>query len=61
MAGAPDQYQQPRQPAWLHTTGQEHTLMAIRTQESLSDFIAFDPQLRETLKGDVRFYARISK
>lgn len=35
--------------------------MAIRTQESLSGFIASDPQLRETSKGDARFYARIGK
>lgn len=35
--------------------------MAIHTQESLSRFIASDPQLRETSKGDARFYARIGK
>lgn len=35
--------------------------MAIQTQESLSGFIASDPQLRETSKGDARFYARIGK
>ena len=35
--------------------------MAIHTQESLSGFIASDPQLRETSKGDARFYARIGK
>lgn len=35
--------------------------MAIQTQESLSGFIASDPQLRDTSKGDARFYARIGK
>ena len=35
--------------------------MAIHTQESLSGFIASDPQLTETSKGDPRFYARIGK
>lgn len=35
--------------------------MAIQTQESLSGFIASDSQLRETSKGDARFYARIGK
>ncbi len=35
--------------------------MAIQTQESLSGFIASDPQVRETSKGDARFYARIGK
>lgn len=31
--------------------------MAIRTQESLSGFIASDPQLTYTERGDARFYA----
>lgn len=35
--------------------------MAIHTQESLSGFIASDPQLTQTSKGDARFYARIGK
>lgn len=35
--------------------------MAIHTQESLSGFIASDPQLSETSKGDARFYARVGK
>ncbi|WP_075889556.1 single-stranded DNA-binding protein [Actinomyces provencensis] len=35
--------------------------MAIHTQESLSGFIASDPQLTETSKGDARFYARIGQ
>lgn len=35
--------------------------MAIHTQESLSGFIASDPQLTQTSKGDPRFYARIGK
>ncbi|MFV0257484.1 MAG: single-stranded DNA-binding protein [Acidimicrobiales bacterium] len=32
--------------------------MAIRTQESLSGFIAGDPELSFTSKGDARFYVR---
>lgn len=32
--------------------------MSIRTQESLSGFIASDPQLTYTERGDARFYAR---
>ena len=32
--------------------------MAIRTQESLSGFIASDPPLTYTERGDARFYAR---
>ncbi|MAL06034.1 MAG: single-stranded DNA-binding protein [Microbacterium sp.] len=35
--------------------------MAIRTQESFSGFIASDPQLSQTSKGDPRFYARVGK
>ncbi|MCA0253707.1 MAG: single-stranded DNA-binding protein [Actinobacteria bacterium] len=35
--------------------------MAIRTQESLSGFIASDPQLTHTTKGVPRFYARIGQ
>ncbi|MFT3861163.1 single-stranded DNA-binding protein [Micropruina sp.] len=35
--------------------------MAIHTQESLSGFIASDPQLTETAKGDARLFARIGK
>ncbi|WP_454112504.1 single-stranded DNA-binding protein [Microbacterium aurum] len=35
--------------------------MAIRTQESFSGFIALDPQLSQTSKGDPRFYARVGK
>jgi len=35
--------------------------MAIRTQQSISGFIASDPQLTETAKGDPRFYARIGQ
>ena len=35
--------------------------MAIRTQESLSGFIASEPLLTETAKGDARFFARIGK
>ena len=33
--------------------------MAIHTQESLSGFIASEPLLTETAKGDARFFARI--
>lgn len=33
--------------------------MAIRTQESFSGFIASDPQLRYTTRGEARFYARV--
>lgn len=33
--------------------------MAIRTKESLSGFIASDPQLTFTSAGDARFYARV--
>ena len=32
--------------------------MTIRTQQSISGFIASDPQLTETERGDARFYAR---
>lgn len=35
--------------------------MAIRTQASLSGFIASDPQLSYTSKGEARFYARIGQ
>ena len=35
--------------------------MAIHTQESLSGFIASEPLLTETTKGDARFFARIGK
>lgn len=35
--------------------------MAIRTQESLSGFIASDPQLTYTERGDTRFYARFGQ
>ena len=35
--------------------------MAIHTQESLSGFIASEPLLTETSKGDARFFARIGK
>lgn len=33
--------------------------MAIRTHESLTGFIANDPELTSTRNGDARFYARI--
>ena len=32
--------------------------MTIRTQQSISGFIASDPQLTETERGEARFYAR---
>ncbi|WP_415853349.1 single-stranded DNA-binding protein [Sinomonas sp. G460-2] len=35
--------------------------MAIHTQQSVSGFIASDPQLSYTAKGDARFYARIGQ
>lgn len=35
--------------------------MAIRTQQSISGFIASDPQLSYTSKGEPRFYARIGQ
>lgn len=35
--------------------------MTIRTQESLSGFIASDPQLSYTERGDARFYARFGQ
>lgn len=35
--------------------------MAIHTQQSLSGFIASDPQLSFTTKGDARFYARVGQ
>lgn len=35
--------------------------MAIRTQESLSGFIATDPQLTYTERGEARFYARFGQ
>ncbi|QPE05464.1 single-stranded DNA-binding protein [Microbacterium schleiferi] len=35
--------------------------MAIHTQESFSGFIASEPQLSETSKGEARFYARVGQ
>jgi single-strand DNA-binding protein len=35
--------------------------MAIHTQESLSGFIASDPQLTFTERGDARFYAKVGQ
>ena len=35
--------------------------MALHTQESLSGFIASDPQLTYTERGDARFYAKIGQ
>ena len=35
--------------------------MAIHTQESFSGFIASDPQLSRTSKGETRFYARVGQ
>lgn len=35
--------------------------MAIHTQQSVSGFIATEPQLTYTAKGDARFYARIGQ
>lgn len=35
--------------------------MAIRTQQSISGFIASDPQLTQTAKGSPRFYARVGQ
>lgn len=35
--------------------------MVIRTQQSISGFIASDPQLTHTAKGSPRFYARIGQ
>lgn len=35
--------------------------MAIRTQQSISGFIASDPQLTETERGEARFYARFGQ
>lgn len=35
--------------------------MAIRTQESLSGFIATEPRLTYTERGDARFYARFGQ
>lgn len=35
--------------------------MAIRTQESFTGFIASDPQLSHTSKGEARFYARVGQ
>src|SRR5690606_35390700 len=40
---------------------QEKSPMAIRTQESVSGFIANDPQLTRTENGDARFYARFGQ
>src|SRR5690606_18526372 len=36
-------------------------LMAIRTQQSPTGFIASDPQLTFTAQGDARFYAKIGQ
>lgn len=35
--------------------------MAIRTQQSISGFIASDPQLTVTERGESRFYARFGQ
>lgn len=35
--------------------------MAIRTQQSLTGFIATEPQLTYTEKGEARFYARVGQ
>lgn len=35
--------------------------MAMHTQESVSGFIASDPQLTHTERGDARFYAKIGQ
>jgi single-strand DNA-binding protein len=35
--------------------------MAIHTQQSMSGFIASEPQLAFTSKGDARFYARVGQ
>lgn len=35
--------------------------MAIHTQESFTGFIASDPQLSHTSKGEARFYARVGQ
>ncbi len=35
--------------------------MTIRTQQSISGFIASDPQLTETERGEARFYARFGQ
>lgn len=35
--------------------------MALHTQESVSGFIASDPQLTYTERGDARFYAKIGQ
>lgn len=35
--------------------------MALHTQESVSGFIASDPQLTHTERGDARFYAKIGQ
>ncbi|MBW1640185.1 single-stranded DNA-binding protein [Microbacterium resistens] len=35
--------------------------MALRTQESFSGFIASDPQLSYTARGEARFYARVGQ
>lgn len=35
--------------------------MAIKTQESLSGFIASDPQLSFNSKGEARFYVRVAQ
>ena len=41
--------------------GQEDSPMAIRTQQSISGFIATDPQLTVTDRGEARFYARFGQ
>ena len=35
--------------------------MAIRTQESFSGFIASEPQLSQTSRGEARFYSRVGQ
>src|SRR5690625_7877281 len=39
----------------------QEDVMSMHTQTSVSGFIASDPQLCETAKGDARFYARFGQ
>src|SRR5699024_1619773 len=45
---------------WMAARAQEDA-MSMHTQTSVSGFIASDPQLSETSKGDARFYARFGQ
>ena len=48
-------------PPWDCRCQEGTVVMAIHTQESFTGFIASDPQLSHTGKGEARFYARVGQ